>query len=85
MSTETKALTIRLPLELHQACQKVAKRRRISFNVLVQEGLSAIMKSEEYTRLYQAFGQLGEDAEESDVEFAAHAQWEVVSHDEPET
>ena len=82
MSAHTKSLTIRLPLELHRACQKVAQRRQISLNALIQEGLHAIMKSEEYTRLYHAFGQLGEDAEESDVEFAAQAQWEVLSRDE---
>ena len=85
MSTKTKALTIRMPLELHQACQEVARRRQISLNALIQEGLVAIMKSEEYSRLYHAFGQLGEDPEESDVEFAAHAQWEVVNHDERST
>ena len=85
MSTETKALTIRLPLKFHQACQEIAKRRQISLNALVQEGLNAIMKTEEYTRLYEAFGELGEDEEESDVEFATYAQWEVVSRDEPST
>ena len=85
MSTKTKALTIRLPLELHQACQKVAQQRQISLNALIQESLNVIMKSEEYTRLHEAFGQLGADSEESDVEFAAHSQWEVVRRDEPST
>ncbi len=85
MPAHTKSLTIRLPLELHRACQTVAKQRQISLNALIQEGLHAIMKSAEYTRLYHAFGQLGEDAEESDVEFAAHAQWEVISRDESST
>jgi hypothetical protein len=79
MPTETKTLTVRLPMDIYQASAEIAKRRRISLNALVQEGLTAVMKEEEYTRLYEAFGQLGEDAEESNVEFAAHAQWEVVS------
>ena len=82
MPTKTKALTIRLPLELHQACQKIAKQRQVSINALIQEGLNTIMKSEEYTRLYEAFGELGADTKESDVEFATHAQWEVVRRDE---
>ncbi len=79
MPTKTKTFTVRLPLDLYQAINAIAKRRQISLSALVQEGLSAIMKSEEYIRLYEAFGQLGEDAVESDVEFAAHAQWEVIS------
>ena len=85
MSTQTKTLTVRLPLPLYHASSEIAKRRQISLNALVQEGLSAIMKSEEYARLYEAFGQLGEDAEESDVEFAVHAQWEVISSGEPQS
>jgi hypothetical protein len=85
MSTQTKTLTVRLPLALHHASSEIAKRRQISLNALVQEGLSAIMKSEEYARLYEAFGQLGKDAEESDVEFATHAQWEVVSRGETQS
>lgn len=78
MPGTTKTLTVRLPLELYQASSEVANQRRISLNALVQEGLNTILQAENYTRLYEAFGQLGEDAEESDVEFAAHAQWEVV-------
>jgi len=79
MPTTAKTLTIRLPLDLYQAISAVAKQRHISFNVLVQESLSTILKAEEDARLYEAFGHLGADAEEADVEFAAAAQWEVVS------
>ncbi len=79
MPTQTKTLTVRLPLDIYQTSAEIAKRRKVSLNALVQEGLTAVMKEEEYARLYEAFGQLGEDAEEADVEFAAHAQWEVVS------
>jgi hypothetical protein len=82
MPTKTKALTVRLPLELHHTCCEIAKRRRVSLNALIQESLSTIiMQAKDYSRLYEAFGQLGEDAEESEVEFAAYAQWEVISHD----
>lgn len=79
MATKTKTLTVRLPLGLYQVCSKIAERRQMSLNALIQEGLTRMIKAEEYGRLYEAFGRLGEDAEESDVEFAAHAQWEVIS------
>jgi len=78
MPTTTKTLTIRLPFDLYQAISAVAKQRRISFNALAQEGLSAILQAEDDAKLYEAFGQLGADAEEANVEFAATAQWEVV-------
>ena len=78
MSTVMKTLTIRLPLALYQTTSDIATRRHLSFNALVQEGLLALLKAEEEARLYEAFGQLGEDAAAADVEFAAPAQWEVV-------
>lgn len=78
MSVRTKAFTVRLPEDLYRASAEVAKRRKVSLNSLVQEGLDVILKEERYSQLYEAFGQLGEDAEMTDVEFAAEAQWEVV-------
>jgi predicted transcriptional regulator len=82
MAVATKPLTVRLPADLYDRSTEVAKRRRLSMNALIQEGLAAIMREEEYQRLYDAFGELGEDLEEADVAFAAHAQWEVVSRGE---
>jgi len=82
MPKRIKTLTVRLPLELHQAISEIANRRQISLNALVQESLSTQIQAGDYACLYEAFGQLGEDEEESDVEFAAHAQWEVVSRDD---
>ena len=79
MPTTAKTLTIRLPFDLYQAISAVAKQRHISFNALVQESLSTLLKAEEDARLYEAFGQLGAAAEEANVEFAVAAQWEVVS------
>jgi predicted transcriptional regulator len=77
----TKALTIRLPVELYQTSSELAKRRQVSLNTLIQEALAAILKTEEEARLYDEFGQLGEDAEEADVEYALAAQWEVLRGD----
>ena len=82
MPTPAKTLTIRLPFDLYQAISAVAKQRHISFNALVQESLSTILQAEEDARLYEAFGQLGADTGDADVEFATAAQWEVVSRGE---
>jgi predicted transcriptional regulator len=78
MPGATKTLTIRLPIELYRASSEIARRRCISLNRLVQQGLTAVSQEEEDARLYEAFGQLGEDVEEADVEYAAHARWEVI-------
>jgi hypothetical protein len=78
MTTQKRSMTVRLPADLYDSSAEVAKRREMSLNALVQEGLTMVLKKEQYARLYEAFGQLGEDAEESNVEFASHAQWEVI-------
>ena len=78
MTTATRALTIRPTAELYSSVREIARRRQISVNTLVLEALENVIRAEEDARLYEAFGQLGEDADEADVEFAAAAQWEVV-------
>jgi hypothetical protein len=80
--TITRALTVRLPIELYEASSEIAHRRQISLNALVQEALATIRAAEEEARLYDEFSLLGEDPEEASVEFAIHAQYEVVSRDE---
>ena len=84
MASPKKSMTIRLPIDLYESSSEVAKRRETSLNALIQEGLNALLKKEEYTLLYDAFGQLGKDEAESNVEFASHAQWEVIRHDDGE-
>ena len=80
MASEARiAFTVRLPSGLYRASAQTAKRRRVSLNALVQEGLAALLKKEEYARLYEAFGQVGDEIAECDVEYAAPAQWEVIS------
>ncbi len=78
MPVRAKALTVRLPEDLYRASAEVAKRRKVSLNSLVREGLNIILKEECYARMYEAFGQVGEDTDMTDVEFAADAQREVV-------
>ena len=79
MSATTKAITVRLPIRLYEAAADVATRRRKSINTVVQEGLETIIRDEEFARLYEAFGEVGEDAEGCDVEFALDAQREVIA------
>jgi predicted DNA-binding protein len=81
--TRTRATTIRIPSDIYESSSNVARRRGVSLNQLVKESLEALLKAEESQRLYEAFTLVAADAEEADVEFALHAQNEVVSRGEP--
>lgn len=76
-----KSLTLRLPAELYKESREIAEERRISFNTLVQECLQAVVKAEEEKELYAAFGLVGSDADEAEVNFAFPAQREVIDCD----
>ncbi len=78
-NNKAKPLTVRLPGEVYGAASEVAKRRRVSMNRLIQESLQAALRQDEQARLYEAFGVVGADAAESDVEFAFDTQREVVA------
>ncbi len=77
MTSKTKAMTLRLPHDLYRATIAVARRRRVSVNELVRECLTETTKAEEERRLFEAFGELGGDAE-ADAEYALAAQAEVL-------
>lgn len=77
-----KTLTVRLPEDLYLTTTLIAQKRGVSLNGLVQEGLARLIREEKAIELYEAFSLVGEDAEESSVEFAVAAQLEVVK-DEP--
>ena len=81
--TKTKAMTVRLPIDLYEAGSKVAKRRRVSLNQLVQDSLRAVLKDEADKALYDDFTLAALDKDEVDVEYAFEAQREVVLRDEP--
>jgi len=76
-----KTFTVRLPNDLYETARAAARRRELSLNALVQKGLETIAREEQEARLYEAFGVLGEDAAEADVEFALDAQREVVTRE----
>jgi len=80
--TKTKALTVRLPMDMYEASSEIARRRQVSMNELVQESLRAALKAEERRMLYDAFTELGQHPEECDVEWAFEAFREVVERDE---
>jgi len=82
VASPKKSMTIRLPIDLYTATSEMARRREVSVNAVVQEGLTVLLQKEEYARLYDAFGALGKDLQESDVEFASDAQWEVINRGE---
>lgn len=76
-----KSLTLRIPAELYKESRVIAEERRISFNSLVQECLQSMVKAEEDKVLYAAFGLVGGDGDETNVNFALPAQQEVIEHD----
>ncbi len=80
-STTSRSLTIRLPRDVYAEAQSVAKRRNTSLNTLLREGLAIRLREEEFAELYAAFGEVGRE-EDCDVEFALHAQAEVVLREE---
>lgn len=77
---QTKALTLRLNVELHEAVVRLARRQDCSINAYLQQRLQDIVRLEEEKARYDAYTLLGQDAE-TDVEYAIHAQAEVTLHD----
>jgi len=80
---KTKAMTVRLPMDLYEAGSKVARRRHVSLNRLVQDSLRAVLKDEADKALYDDFSLAALEKDEVDVEYAFDAQREVVLRDEP--
>lgn len=81
MSTATKTLTLQMPVDLYRVTAKTAKKRRMSLNSFILEGLEAKRQQEQAKTLFDSFTKLGKHAAECDVEYAVQAQREVVGHD----
>jgi hypothetical protein len=77
-----KTLTVRLPPELYSAAQKVARRRDLSLNALLQESLIATIRVAEEEARYEEYSLLGQDRPLCDVDYAIHAQAEVMLGDD---
>lgn len=74
------ALSLRVPDDLYEEAKTITRRRRISFNALVEETLRKEIAAEQEREMYEAASLLAEDAE-SNVDFAFFAQFEVVLRD----
>ena len=75
---QSKVLTVRLPFELYSAAQEIARQRDVSLNSLMQESLLAAIRTAEEQTLYNDYTTLGQDTKMCDVEYAIHAQAEVM-------
>ena len=71
--------TLRLEEEIYTRIKEIARERHTSFTAFVQGVLADVLKKEEQKALYDAFSQVGEDA---DVGFALSAQHEVIDRHE---
>lgn len=80
---EVKAVTLRLSPALHTAIAQAARQHSQSLNTYIQQNLEAIVKAEEEKARYDAYTLLGAD-EDTSVEYAIHAQAEVMLHDDNE-
>ncbi len=74
----SRTLTLRLRPDLYEAAVRLAKKRHISLNALVQESLARAIKAAEEQELYEACEYLGQFLDEIDVEYAHAAQAEVA-------
>lgn len=77
---QTKALTLRIDPELHDAVTRLARRQDSSINSYLQRRLQEIVRVEEEKARYDAYTLLGQDVE-TDSEYSIHAQAEVMLHD----
>ncbi len=75
-----KTLTLRLSPELYSAAQAVARRRAMSLNALLQQSLALLLRAEEERQRFEEYSQLGQHPETCEVEYAIHAQAEVMLH-----
>lgn len=82
-TTQPKNLTVRLAPELYEAARGIAHRRRISLNTLLQESLSQTIRATEELTRFDEYASLGQEMEMCNVEYAIHAQAEVMLSGEP--
>lgn len=75
---EVKAITLRLSPDLYTAIAQAARQHSQSLNTYIQRNLEAIVHAEEEKQRFDAYTLLGSDTEEASVEYAIHAQAEVM-------
>lgn len=76
--SESKTLTIRLPLSVYERAADLAKARHQSLNRLVQDGLQSIEVQEREKRLFDDFTAIAESGGNV-IDFAFEAQAQVIA------
>jgi predicted DNA-binding protein len=76
------AFTLRFDPDLYERAKKVSRRKGRSLTAFIQEAVSKKLAEEEAASLYQAFTLVGQDMQESSVDYAHGAQQETVLKDE---
>jgi hypothetical protein len=78
----TRSLTVRLRPNVYEPGVRVARRRRITLNALLQESLARGIAADEDRQWREWFEALGNETDEDSVEYAEAAQAEVLLADE---
>jgi predicted DNA-binding protein len=76
------AFTLRFDPDLYERVKKVSRRKGRSLTAFIQEAVSKTLAEEESASLYRAFTLVGQDMQESSVDYAHEAQLETVLKDE---
>lgn len=77
-----KAITLRIKPEIHAAIINLALQKQMSVNSLIEQQLGALVRETDEKKRYDAYTLLGQDAEMCNVEYAIHAQSEVIFGEE---
>lgn len=80
--TSVHTASVRIPENVFRESEKIARRRKISFNALVQQALLREIEAEQEREMYEAATLLGMDAASCDVDYALYAQSEVMLKNE---
>lgn len=72
------AFTMRFDPNTYERVKTASRREGRSITAFVQEAVTDKLEEEEKTALFDAFGLVGEDAADADVEYARDAQREVA-------
>ena len=75
------AFTLRFDPMLYERVKAVSERGGQSVTSFVQEAVARKLREEDAAALFDAFTLVGEDLEETNVEFACDAQREVALKD----
>lgn len=75
-------VAVRVPRSLYLRATKTARDGNVSLHALVQDGLETGVRVAEARERYDAYTQIGDDLEACEVDYATHAQAEVMLRDE---